>query len=130
MKAVNRFAFVLFLASSLWLRLSPLVHAAGTWVPLTNPAPNTIDTMLLLSDGTVMCASGEPFGGGIGNQWYRLTPDSNGSYLDGAWSTQAPMHNSRQFYASDVLPDGDVFVAGGEYSNGAISPNRTNTGEI
>jgi hypothetical protein len=38
------------------------------------------------------------------------------------------MHDQRLFYASDILPNGDVFVAGGEYSNGLH--DRTNTGEI
>ena len=32
-----------------------------------------VNTMLLLPDGTVMAADG-------GNGWYKLTPDSSGSY--------------------------------------------------
>src|ERR1035441_10090213 len=57
-------------------------NAAGTWVPLTNQAPDNIDNLLLLSDGTVMAASGEPGAGGIGNACDRLTPDRK-SGLDG-----------------------------------------------
>ena len=68
--------------------------------------------MLLLTDGTVM-------GQNSGNTtWYQLTPDIHGSYLNGTWSTLAPMHNSRRYYSSQVLRDGRVFVAGGEYGTG------------
>jgi len=70
--------------------------------------------MLLLSDGTVM-AKGTAGGGGIGNAWYKLTPDANGSYVNGTWSTRAPMQDTRLWFSSQVLQDGRVFVAGGEY---------------
>ena len=33
------------------------------------------------------------------------------------------MHNSREGYASDVLKDGRVFVAGGEYGTGGDKEN-------
>ena len=32
--------------------------AEGTWAPLANLAPDSINTMLLLSDGTVMATAG------------------------------------------------------------------------
>ena len=86
----------------------------GIWLPLTNQAPDTIHFMLLLSDGTVM-AKGFAGGGGIGNAWYRLTPDANGSYVNGTWSTLTPMNDTRLYFSSQVLKDGRVFVAGGEY---------------
>jgi hypothetical protein len=95
--------------------------AAGTWVPLTNTAPDNIDLLLLLSDGTILAGSGEPGAGGFGNAWYRLTPDANGSYLNGSWSTLAPMNYDRLYYSSQVLRDGRVLVAGGEYGNGTNS---------
>ncbi len=68
--------------------------------------------MLLLSDGTVMCADG----GGTG--WFRLTPDTHGSYVNGTWSTRAHSIDSRLYFSSQVLRDGRVFVAGGEYGSG------------
>jgi hypothetical protein len=68
--------------------------------------------MLLLTDGTVMCQESG------GKNWWRLTPDSSGDYVKGTWSPLAPMKNSRLYYASAVLQDGRVFVAGGEYSDG------------
>lgn len=67
--------------------------------------------MLLLSDGTVMAQN-------TGNNiWYRLTPN-NGSYVDGNWTTRAPMTSTRLYYSSAVLRDGRVLVAGAEYGNG------------
>jgi hypothetical protein len=55
------------------------------------------------------------------NGWYRLTPDSHGSYINGTWTTLASMHDTRLYCSSDVLPDGRVFVAGGEYGSGGSS---------
>ena len=77
--------------------------AAGTWTPLGNRAPDNIDTMLLLTDGTVMALSGEPASGAIGNAVYKLTPDIHGSYVNGTWSTLASMHDTRLYFSSAVL---------------------------
>src|SRR4051794_7139391 len=70
---------------------------AGTWTYVTNQPPQGINTMLLLSDGTVMAA-----GAGIGNTWYRLTPDSRGNYAGGTWSTLAAMNYNRLYFSSAV----------------------------
>jgi hypothetical protein len=69
--------------------------------------------MLLLSDGTVMAASGS-----ASASWSRLTPDIHGSYVNGSWTQLAPSHDTRLYFASEVLRDGRVFVAGGEYGTG------------
>jgi hypothetical protein len=53
-----------------------------------------------------------------GTAWYRLTPDDHGSYVNGTWTTLAPMEYSRLWYGSQVLTDGRVFVAGGEDGGG------------
>ena len=95
--------------------------ATGTWTALNNQAPNNIDTMLLLSDGTVIGTDGTTPDGGIGYNWYRLTPDSQGSYVNGSWSNLAPMNYTRLYYSSQVLKDGRLFVAGGEYGTGSNS---------
>src|SRR5208282_2380495 len=63
---------------------------AGIWTQLTNLAPSTIGTMLLLPDGTVMAQ-----GGGITNTWFKLTPNSSGSYINGTWSQLASMSLQR-----------------------------------
>jgi hypothetical protein len=100
---------------SVWL--IPLgAMAVGTWVPLNNPPPDYIGTMLLLPDGTVMAENGDE-----SNTWYRLTPDSSGSYVNGTWSALSPMNDMRLYFASDVLPNGNVFVAGGEYGSGTAT---------
>jgi hypothetical protein len=91
---------------------------SGTWLPCT-PGPDSFRTMLLLSDGTVMVGSLP--GGAAGNAWYRLTPDSHGSYLNGSWSTLAPMHDTRFAYSTAVLRDGRVFAGGGEYGTGTAT---------
>ncbi|MDX6559997.1 MAG: hypothetical protein QOF72_3046 [Blastocatellia bacterium] len=94
---------------------------SGTWQPLVHQPTFNASTMLLLNDGSVMCQES----GGL--NWSRLTPDQNGSYVNGTWAALAPMHFTRLYYASAVLPDGRVFVAGGEYSNAG---SETNTAEI
>lgn len=91
---------------------------AGTWTPLKRTAPGGIGLMMLLPDGTVMAKSSSGGGDGYGNTWYRLTPDSQGSYVNGTWTALAPMQYTRLYGASQVLTDGRVFVAGGEYGTG------------
>lgn len=91
-----------------------LAFAVGSWTPLVNYPSEGIGHMLLLPDGTVMAQGGY----GLGTNWFRLTPDIHGSYVNGTWTNLAPMHDTREYYSSDVLPDGRVFVAGGEYGTG------------
>lgn len=93
----------------------------GTWAALAHQPSFPIGTMLLLTDGTVMCQSGGS------RSWWRLTPDESGSYVAGTWTQLADMHNSRLYYASAVLRDGRVLVAGGEYSD--AGPD-TDTAEV
>jgi hypothetical protein len=93
---------------------------SGTWRPLLHQPTFAASTMLLLTDGTVMCQES----GGV--KWWRLTPDAHGSYIRGTWSELAPMHHPRLYYASAVLRDGRVLVSGGEYSD----VSETNTTEI
>jgi hypothetical protein len=88
----------------------------GTWTPLNNPAPAKINLMLLLSDGTVMCAKNDGYT--ISSNWFRLVPDVHGSYINGTWTALASMHDTRLSCSSQVLRDGRVFVAGGEYGTG------------
>ncbi len=90
---------------------------AGTWQPLANQPGFGASTMLLLTDGTVMCQEGG------GKNWWRLTPNQFGDYVQGTWSPLSPMHHSRLYYASAVLADGRAFVAGGEYSDGGADLN-------
>jgi hypothetical protein len=69
--------------------------------------------------------------------WWKLTPDSNGSYIDGTWSQIASMPADYMplYFASAILPDGRMIVEGGEYigenavwsNQGAIYDPATDT---
>jgi hypothetical protein len=110
----------------------------GTWQLGTNYASpqGFTGNPLLLTDGTVIVSDG----GFIGN-WYKLTPDITGSYVNGTWTQIAtmPVINGVQYapadFASAVLPDGRVIVMGGEYNwqgnpNLPDTPVDTNLGAI
>jgi hypothetical protein len=99
------------------------LRVAGTtsspWTALKNPPPfGTPGTMLLESDGTVLVHD-EPDNNTTGgtNEWWKLTPAANGSYIDGTWSKIAsmPADYSPLYFASAILPDGRMIVEGGEY---------------
>lgn len=93
--------------------------ASGNWLTLANPAKAAVQLMILLSDGTVICANNpSTSSSSAGFVWYRLTPDPFGHYVQGEWSDIAPMHDSRLYYSSQLLHDGRLFVAGGEYGSG------------
>jgi hypothetical protein len=107
-------------------------HAAGSvplyrcvqaqaWTYLKNQPSFSASTMLLLTDGSVMCQESG------GKNWWKLVPDAFGDYVNGSWSQLAAMHQTRLYYASAVLADGRVFVAGGEYSDAG---GDTNTAEV
>jgi hypothetical protein len=49
----------------------------------------------------------------VGDLWYKLTPDINGSYWSQIASTVAGY--APRFFASGVLPDGRLIIEGGEY---------------
>ncbi len=87
----------------------------GTWTQLINTAPDDNQgVMLLLTDGSVICHNSSGIGYGTG--WDKLTPDANGSYINGTWSTISFMNYDRLYFSSQVLPSGHVYVDGGEYS--------------
>jgi hypothetical protein len=92
---------------------------ASPWTPLANPPPfGTPGTMLLESDGTVLVHD-EPNNNVTAgsNEWWKLTPAANGSYIDGTWSQIAsmPADYTPEYFASAILPDGRMIVEGGEY---------------
>ena len=104
----------------------------GVWTTLGSSAPEPIGTMLLLTDGTVMGQGTYTSGANAGNgnaDWFRLTPDVHGSYVNGSWTQIASMHSPRTYYASAVLRSGKVLVAGGEYTDSSAVVN-TNAAEV
>lgn len=93
--------------------------AQGTWTTLANLPPHSNGGVaLLLSNGKVMVKTNAGGGDGIGNIWNILSPDANGSYINGTWSVTSPMNFTRLYFSSQVLKDGKVYVVGGEYGSG------------
>jgi hypothetical protein len=100
------------------------------------------DFELLLPNGDLMVHGG---GGnsttapgnevGATTTWYEITPDRTGSYANGTWTQLVSMNVARLYFSADVLPNGDVFVFGGEYaSDGQITTSNgtqfSNSAEI
>ncbi len=84
----------------------------GTLTNLTHQPPDGAGVPFLLTDGTVLVQ-------GDGNtDWWKLTPDNMGSYLNGTWTQVAslPTGYSPWAFASAVLSDGRVVIVGGEYN--------------
>lgn len=94
---------------------------AGSWNGLVNQPSFRTSTMILLTDGRVMVQEEAT------EHWHALTPDTGGSYANGAWSTLADMSIWRRYYASGVTRDGRVIVVGGEQSGAGQDTTR---GEI
>jgi hypothetical protein len=95
---------------------------ASPWQPLNNQPPFTTNICnggfpgaanpLLLTDGTVIVQD-------AGCQdWWRLTPDNTGSYVNGTWTQigSLPTGYAPLYHSSAVLPDGRVIIMGGEYN--------------
>ena len=102
----------LMLAAALLLGAATSSRAQTT-ANLSHPAPDQVSIALLLTDGTVLAQ------GMGGSDWWKLTPDINGSYVHGTWARQADLPSGYVplYFASAVLADGRVVVAGGEYND-------------
>jgi hypothetical protein len=71
----------------------------------------------LLTDGSVLAADPQRSDGDPWYRWYRLRPDSAGSYANGTWTTAAFSSIGRQFAPAFVLRDGRYVICGGEYTS-------------
>lgn len=91
---------------------------------LTHQPPDGAGIGFLLTDGTVL------YQGNGESDWYKLTPDNTGSYVNGTWTRMAnlPSGYVPDAFASAVLADGRVVITGGEYLNGNFT--LTNLGAI
>lgn len=108
--------------------------AAGTWTPLKNQLSlfDGIGNPVLLTDGSVLVQDAGY------NDWYRLTPDKNGSYINGTWTQIANAPYNPLYHSTQVLPDGRMVIEGGEYlctgygdlATAACDPVWTNLGAI
>ena len=111
---IRRFAAPLFAAAFI---SAPGLASAQSVVQLKNQAPQGALVELQLTDGTVMVQ------GGNENTWFRLTPDNTGSYVNGTWTQLASLPSGYDplYFASAVLADGRVVIAGGEYNFGSFA---------
>jgi hypothetical protein len=102
----------------------PGIASAQKWQNLKHPPTFQTDTALLLTDGRAMVHEyNSP-------NWWSLTPDNTGSYINGTWKQlgSMPSDYAPLYFASQVLPDGRVLVEGGEYN--FLSQDETNLGAI
>jgi flagellar hook assembly protein FlgD len=112
MKMLNKFGTTL-----LALLAFASVASAQKWQPLKTPPSFPVGAIGLLSDGTVLLHEEQD---STPQKWYKLTPDSSGSYVNGkitpiasTLSTYGPF-----YFGSVVLPDGRYIIEGGEYNLG------------
>jgi len=93
------------------------IEGPSPWQVLHNVPDHQWGAMILLTDGRVLV---EDEGTGNGSSdWWILTPDSHGSYIDGSWSQAASMSSNFQplYFPAAVLPDGKVLVEGAEINS-------------
>ena len=112
------------LALTLALAVSTIPCDAQTMHNLTHQPPDGALITFQLTDGTVLAqGNGE-------SDWWKLTPDNKGSYLNGTWTKMANLPSGYQplYFAEAVLADGRVVISGGEYNFNQFS--FTNLGAI
>src|ERR1035441_2752333 len=84
---------MLLTLSVLWL---PEKTFAVGWTALATQPSDGIGICMLLSDGTVLAE-------GAGAHWFKLTPDSNGHYVNGVWSARTSSTWGHQDGSTAVL---------------------------
>ncbi len=117
----QRHHFALAFAACLLLST---VLSAQTVTVLKNQPPDGAQLTFQLTDGTVLAQ------GNNDSDWWKLTPDITGSYVNGTWTQVAslPSGYSPEAFASAVLANGKLVIAGGEYNFGNFT--LTNLGAI
>jgi hypothetical protein len=123
----------------------PFLAQAGTWRPLNNqpPMPDITDPQtnaflseggaafpMLLTDGSVIVRNLNSQQVDANGRVLKLTPDQNGSFLNGSWSEIASMPYIPTGNAQAVLVDGRVIIEGGEFTGVNLDFTLTNQGAI
>jgi hypothetical protein len=123
--------------------LVQLTASAQTWQTLVNPppVPEIIDPQynydlgpggasypILLTDGSVIIQNENAYY--ADGEIFKLTPDINGSYINGTWTQLATMPYVEAAASQAVLPSGQVIIEGGEYSGYEEYFTLTNQGAI
>lgn len=112
----------------------------GTWTTITapfpvqdgpfGPFPGGAQMPLLLTDGSILVLNIGIYTN-PGEVW-RLFPDNKGSYVTGTWLQMAsfPAGYAPLYCSSAILPDGTVYLAGGEYNGPNYDFALTNMGAL
>lgn len=95
---------------------------AATWSKVTAPAGHNPFSMFTQTDGSILV--GSEYNGS--KSWYKLTPNSAGSYTAGTWTKMADAPIARLYFGCGVMPDGKIPMIGGEYVNGSSSATWSN----
>lgn len=114
MKSLTRVTLALAL-----LLATVTLAGAQSWTTTTTPAPAPVGPMMLLRDGRILFHEDQ---GGNARNWWVLTPDASGSYVNGTWSSggSMPAGYAPFFFGAQTLLDrGTVVIEGGEYNNGS-----------
>jgi hypothetical protein len=100
--------------------------ASSPWQPVNANAPAGVGAPQLLTDGTVLVQQY------CTQNWYKLTPDINGSYINGTWSEIAPLPAGYApvYFAAAVLSDGRLIINGGLFNNSGCAWAHSNKGAI
>ncbi|HVU20712.1 MAG TPA: hypothetical protein VHE09_08270 [Rhizomicrobium sp.] len=98
--------------------------SAQTFTRLTHQPPGGALITFQMTDGTVLAQANSE------SDWYRLTPDINGSYLNGTWTKMASLPSGYQplYFSQAVLADGRLVIIGGEYNHNTFA--FTNLGAV
>jgi hypothetical protein len=105
------------------------IASAQKWQALKHPVNFQAGALALLTDGTVLIHEEQDPNP---QNWFKLTPDNTGSYVNGTVKQIAKTSPSYGplFFGSVVLPDGRYIIEGGEYNNNCQGGCWTNLGAI
>src|SRR5262249_3751503 len=106
-----------------WTEANPkgnyyLHYGSGTMLPYPNGT-------IMMTGRTVFDGTSFTYSNGLSNVWDVLVPSATGSYVNITDPTFYTSNQSRLYFATNVLPNDQVFLMGGEHSS---STNETNTG--
>jgi hypothetical protein len=113
-----------------WYWVAKWVCLAWVWIFYLFCVAGNGGAAFLLTDGSILmneCASG--YGT---RRWWKLGPNAAGDYRGGLWKRVADSLNGRKYFASAVLADGRLVVAGGEYTDtsGSNQQDESNKCEV
>src|ERR1700688_5224224 len=93
------------------------VSQAQKLTQLVHPAPDGAIVEYLMTDGSIVVQ------GGTCSDFWKLTPDNKGSYVNGSWTQIASLPSNYSPYANAeaVLADGRLVISGGEYNFGQFA---------